>query len=87
MVDGVLIVRIPICIEPVRVDSAPTPSLTRREKEVLGFVVEGMSNKEVGAKVFLSERTVKFHVSSLLEKYHVSSRGELANKVRKTGAL
>lgn len=51
--------------------------LTRREDEVLGGVVRSLSNKEIGATLNLSERTVKFHVSSLLAKFRVRGRMEL----------
>lgn len=50
------------------------PRLTRREQEVLAGVAEQLSNKEIAAHLNLSERTVKFHVSSLLEKFRVRSR-------------
>lgn len=50
------------------------PSLTRRETEVLDLVRMRLTNKEIGAKLFISERTVKFHVSTLLKKIGVDSR-------------
>jgi DNA-binding CsgD family transcriptional regulator len=54
--------------------------LTRREDEVLGGVVRSLSNKEIGATLNLSERTVKFHVSSLLAKFRVRGRMELVQQ-------
>jgi DNA-binding CsgD family transcriptional regulator len=54
--------------------------LTRREDEVLGGVVRSLSNKEIGATLNLSERTVKFHVSSLLAKFRVRGRMELVQE-------
>ena len=51
--------------------------LTRREEEVLDGVTQSMSNKEIAARLNLSERTVKFHVSSLLAKFQVRGRMEL----------
>jgi DNA-binding CsgD family transcriptional regulator len=51
--------------------------LTRREEEVLDGVVQSLSNKEIAATLNLSERTVKFHVSSLLAKFQVRGRMEL----------
>lgn len=53
------------------------PRLTRREKEVLQAISDGKSNKEVASMVNLSERTVKFHVTALLSKFNVHTRGEL----------
>jgi DNA-binding CsgD family transcriptional regulator len=51
--------------------------LTRREEEVLGCVMRSLANKEIAASLNLSERTVKFHVSSLLTKFRVRGRMEL----------
>lgn len=56
--------------------------LTRREEEVLDGILRSLSNKEIASGLYLSERTVKFHVSSLLAKYKVSGRLEL---IRQTG--
>src|SRR6266576_1578780 len=54
--------------------------LTRREEEVLNGVVRSLANKEIAASLNLSERTVKFHVSSLLAKFRVRGRMELARE-------
>jgi DNA-binding CsgD family transcriptional regulator len=60
--------------------------LTRREDEVLGGVVRSLSNKEIGATLNLSERTVKFHVSSLLAKFRVRGRMELVQEASRQTA-
>jgi len=54
--------------------------LTRREQEVLNGVVRSLANKEIAASLNLSERTVKFHVSSLLAKFRVRGRMELVRE-------
>jgi DNA-binding CsgD family transcriptional regulator len=54
--------------------------LTRREEEVLNGVLRSLANKEIAASLNLSERTVKFHVSSLLAKYQVRGRMELVRE-------
>jgi DNA-binding CsgD family transcriptional regulator len=54
--------------------------LTRREEEVLGGVMKSLANKEIAATLNLSERTVKFHVSSLLSKFRVRGRMELVRE-------
>jgi DNA-binding NarL/FixJ family response regulator len=51
--------------------------LTRREEEVLGGILRTLGNKEIACELNISERTVKFHVSSLLSKFKVRSRLEL----------
>jgi DNA-binding CsgD family transcriptional regulator len=51
--------------------------LTRREEEVLSGIMQSLANKEIAASLNLSERTVKFHVSSLLAKFGVRGRMEL----------
>jgi DNA-binding CsgD family transcriptional regulator len=61
--------------------------LTRREEEVLGGVMRSLANKEIAASLNLSERTVKFHVSSLLTKFRVRGRMELVREAaRRTPA-
>lgn len=54
--------------------------LTRREEEVLEGVMKSLANKEIAATLNLSERTVKFHVSSLLAKFRVRGRMELVRE-------
>ena len=51
--------------------------VTARETEVLRLLGDGLSNAAVGERLFLSVRTVETHVSSLLAKLHVESRGQL----------
>ena len=60
--------------------------LTRREEEVLAGVSESLSNKEIASNLNLSERTVKFHVSSLLAKFQVRGRMELVREAARHGA-
>lgn len=61
--------------------SVPAPvGLSRREEEVLSGVMRSMANKEIAAALNLSERTIKFHVSSLLAKFRVRGRMELVRE-------
>jgi len=50
------------------------PPVTRRELEILQLVAEGLSNKEVGKKLSITEGTVKNHVHNALEKLHMENR-------------
>ncbi len=57
--------------------------ISARQEQVLHLLLAGKSNKEIANEVFLSERTVKFHVSSLLRLYGVNSRLELIASLKK----
>ena len=54
--------------------------LSRRQKEVLRELLKELSNKEIAWKMHLSVRTVKFHISALLEKFGVADRISLTRK-------
>ncbi len=60
--------------------------LTRREDEVLSGLMKSLANKEIAAGLNLSERTVKFHVSSLLAKFRVRGRMELVREASRQTA-
>jgi len=51
--------------------------LTAREREVAALVCEGLKNKEIGARLFISETTVRHHMSSIFDKLKVTARFEL----------
>jgi|SRR6185295_349290 len=52
--------------------------LTEREREVVGLVCEGLKNKQIGDRLFISESTVRNHLTSILSKLDLSDRFELA---------
>ena len=54
--------------------------VSRREQEVLDCILQSFSNKEIAAKLNVAERTVKFHVSSLLAKFGVTDRVALSRE-------
>jgi len=60
--------------------------LTRREEEVLSGLMKSLANKEIASDLNLSERTVKFHVSSLLAKFRVRGRMELVREATRNSA-
>lgn len=54
------------------------PHLTPREKQILSILVQGRSNKEIGNKLDLSEKTIKHHLTNILQKLRVRNRVEAA---------
>lgn len=52
--------------------------LTEREVQILQYVVEGLSNQEIGEKLVISEQTVKKHLSNVLQKLHLNNRVQIA---------
>ena len=54
------------------------PKLSERENEVLGLIAKGYSNKEIAKELFLSEKTVKNHVSNIFKKINVTDRTKAA---------
>ena len=52
--------------------------LTERESEILRLIGTGLTNREIGARIFLSEKTIKHHVTNILQKLQVRSRVEAA---------
>lgn len=52
--------------------------LSKREQQVLGLIAQGQTNKDIANNLYISERTVKFHVSAILEKLDVRNRTEAA---------
>ncbi|HIN25564.1 MAG TPA: response regulator transcription factor, partial [Dehalococcoidia bacterium] len=59
--------------------------LTEREVEVLKLVAQGLSNHEIGETLVIADRTVSKHVSSIIEKLHVSNRTQVALYALKEG--
>jgi NarL family two-component system response regulator YdfI len=69
-------------------DSAPVlDELTHREIEVLRMLAQGLGNKQMAARLGISEHTVKFHVSSILAKLGASSRTEAVTLGIRTGLI
>jgi DNA-binding NarL/FixJ family response regulator len=74
---------------PAEVASAipDTPTLTTRQLDVLQLVAQGLTNKEIADLLHISERTVKFHVSQILEQLQLRSRYELASYAKQQRLL
>ena len=67
----------PAAASPAAAPAGPGP-LARREADVARLVAEGLTNKEIGSRLFISERTVDSHVRSILNKLGFSSRAQIA---------
>ena len=61
--------------------------ITRREHEILGLIAEGLSNREIGERLFVSENTVKTHSSRLFDKLGVNRRVQAVLKGRELGLI
>jgi DNA-binding NarL/FixJ family response regulator len=61
--------------------------LTEREREVLSLLAAGASNREIGARLYLAEGTVKNHVSNILSKLHAANRTHAVSLAREQGLL
>ncbi len=65
-------------VGPAPVARADTFGLSRREREVLSLMAEGRTNREIGERLFISQKTVGVHVGNILAKLRVSGRVEAA---------
>jgi two-component system NarL family response regulator len=81
--------------EFARLASQPTPAaapkpdygLTEREMEVLRYIADGATDKEIAGRLYLSVYTVKSHVRSILNKLHASNRWQAARQAGEEGLL
>ncbi|HXW01614.1 MAG TPA: response regulator transcription factor, partial [Anaerolineae bacterium] len=62
-------------------------ALTPRELEVLRLLGQGLQNKEIAAELVISERTVKFHVSSIMSKLGAGNRTEAVSLAAQQGLI
>jgi DNA-binding NarL/FixJ family response regulator len=71
-------------------NQAETPSarqLTSRETEVLRLLARGMSNRDIGGRLYISETTATFHVGNILRTLGVSRRAEAVYEASKMGLI
>ncbi|MFC5992640.1 AAA family ATPase [Pseudonocardia hispaniensis] len=73
--------------EPVRRPAAASDPLTPRERSVLALVAEGRTNRQVGAELFISEKTVSVHLSRVMAKLGAGSRTEAVSIAYARGLL
>ncbi|GIJ43408.1 LuxR family transcriptional regulator [Virgisporangium aliadipatigenens] len=82
--------RVDLAAPPV--DRADPPAgnpfhLTRREREVLGLLVEGCTNRQIARTLYVTEKTASVHVSNIMAKLQVDSRGRAAAMAHRLGLL
>jgi DNA-binding NarL/FixJ family response regulator len=68
-----------------RSPDSPLDELTERERQILELVASGCSNKEIGQRLHLAEKTVKHYMTNILQKLHVRNRVEAALLAQKAG--
>ncbi len=67
--------------------AAAEPAFTDREREITQLIASGLTNREIGGRIFVSESTVKFHVRNVMRKLGVHSRAEVVYAAGKRGLL
>ncbi|MDB5986488.1 MAG: ATP-dependent transcriptional regulator-like protein [Nevskia sp.] len=65
----------------------PLDPLTEKEKKILAYLSNGVSNKAMARQIFLSENTIKFHLKNIYSKLAVSSRVQAINAARQMGII
>ncbi len=72
---------------PDSLADVPLEALTEREREVLSLLAQGMPNKEIASHLVISERTAKFHVSSIMSKLGATNRTEAVTLAAQRGLI
>ena len=70
-----------------RAEGRPPDGLSSREVQILGLVAKGLSNREIGAELFISEHTVANHIRSILRKSGCANRTEAASYAHRLGLV
>jgi DNA-binding NarL/FixJ family response regulator len=68
-------------------EQAQSPALTPREHNVLSYLARGRSNKQIASTLMISERTVKFHVSSIITKLSAANRTDAVARAAQAGII
>jgi len=73
--------------QPLQVEDEFSEEITSRETDVLRMLAEGLVNKDIAARLGISEHTVKFHISSILDKLGASTRTEAVTQGIRRGLI
>jgi two-component system NarL family response regulator len=65
----------------------PSEALSMRQRQVLTLVAQGLSYKEVGAKLHLTERTIKYHMGEIVQRLQMDNRAQVIEYARRTGLI
>jgi DNA-binding CsgD family transcriptional regulator len=76
-----------IALVSAHAPAAPDGALTPREREVLGHLAEGVSNKTIARRLGISIHTVKFHVASLIDKLDATGRTDAVAHAARLGVI
>jgi len=68
-----------------KINEAVVPILTRREKDILQLISEGLANADIAAKLFVSPHTIDTHRKNLLAKFNISNTASLIKNVTNMG--
>jgi DNA-binding NarL/FixJ family response regulator len=63
----------------------PFPALTNRERAILDLIAEGLDNRQIAGRLFVSSKTVSNHISHIFAKLHVADRAQALVAAREAG--
>jgi DNA-binding NarL/FixJ family response regulator len=73
----------PAAVAQARAQAGPADNLTKRERQVLTLLADGLSNRRIAQDLFISQKTVSVHISHILAKLGVTNRTEAAAAARR----
>jgi two-component system NarL family response regulator len=73
--------------QPAVAKGEPVEALSFRQRQVLTLVAQGLAYKEVGAKLFLTERTIKYHMGEIVQRLQMENRAQVIEYARRTGLI